>query len=113
MSKLRNPDALTYVLEHHAKEIQPLVHTLGLEILLRLTPLGWTIHQSRIGANSFWITDGDTQFHFRAMRLTKGGPVNAIRVHEYYHRGRVITVLTSRKTVLDFIAAVETGIAIP
>jgi hypothetical protein len=113
MSKLRNPEALTYALDHHAKEIRPLVHTLGLEILTRLTPLGWTIHQSRKGANSFWITDGDMQYHFRAMRLTRGGPVNAIQVREFYYRGRVVTVLTSRKTVLEFIAAVETGNAIP
>lgn len=89
---------------HHARDVLEIVSELLTSVALRCGADNrhWTLTQSRKGPNSFWLTDGQRQFHFRYDHNYSG----AIFVKDRYHNGKVIRTITSRLMAERFIAKI-------
>ena len=81
-----------------------MVAVLAVGLSLDLFPRGWELVQHGTGSQSYSISKGDLQYHFRASgRLGKG--FSTITVKDRYHLGNIVTILTTRLDAVRFIAA--------
>jgi hypothetical protein len=105
------PGMLMKAVRHHAKDVEHIVSELRGSMLFYCgadNTRNWTLIQSRSGPNSFWLTDGKRQFHFRYDHAQPG----VITVKNSYYRGKVIATLKSRRDAIRFIEVI-TGVTNP
>ena len=98
-------NGLTAAVQHHARNLQPLIDALSGAILL--APLGDEhVRQSRTGPNSFsWVLRDGTEYHFRGRRYSQhGGKLPLIEVKDRYQNGTVVAKLTTVEECRRFVA---------